>query len=73
MLNTKKNFEDFDDSFVHMLTQFDTMIELVSLQEVEDLKTELDTCEQRLESKYKAIDILRKQVNLTFIWIWCQI
>ncbi|XP_060600683.1 coiled-coil domain-containing protein 125-like, partial [Ruditapes philippinarum] len=41
----------------------DKMIELVSLQEVEDLKTELDTCEQRLESKYKAIDILRKQAE----------
>ncbi|XP_060594923.1 coiled-coil domain-containing protein 125-like isoform X2 [Ruditapes philippinarum] len=34
-----------------------------TLQEVEDLKTELDTCEQRLESKYKAIDILRKQAE----------
>ena len=35
------------------------------LQEVEELKLELETCESRLDSKYKAIDILRKQVSLT--------
>ena len=33
------------------------------LQEVEELKNELETCESRLDSKYKAIDILRKQVK----------
>ncbi|XP_053406691.1 uncharacterized protein LOC128559371 [Mercenaria mercenaria] len=34
-----------------------------TLQEVEDLKIELETCEQRLDSKYKAINILRKQAE----------
>ena len=33
-------------------------------QEVEELKTELEVYEKRLESKYKAIAILRKQVGL---------
>ena len=32
-------------------------------QEVEELKTELEVYEKRLESKYKAIAILRKQVG----------
>ena len=36
---------------------------LYMLQEVEELKLELETCESRLDSKYKAIDILRKQVR----------
>lgn len=34
-----------------------------SLQEVVDLKTELETCEQRLDSKYKAIEVLKKQAQ----------
>lgn len=33
------------------------------LQEVEELRNELETCESRLDSKYKAIDILRKQAE----------
>ncbi|KAL4231900.1 hypothetical protein ACF0H5_009476 [Mactra antiquata] len=34
-----------------------------TLQEVEELKAELEACEQKLDSKYKAIDILRKQAE----------
>lgn len=36
----------------------------ILFQEVEDLKAELEACEQKLDSKYKAIDILRRQVKL---------
>ena len=36
-------------------------------QEVEELKTELEVYEKRLESKYKAIAILRKQVGYVMI------
>ncbi|XP_013087128.2 coiled-coil domain-containing protein 125-like isoform X2 [Biomphalaria glabrata] len=36
---------------------------LVALQEMDELKIELDACRKRLEAKYKAVAILRKQAE----------
>ncbi|WAR21852.1 hypothetical protein MAR_015826 [Mya arenaria] len=50
--------------FKHNLEEIRKKNMLGPLDEVEELRTELETCEQRLESKYKAIDILRQQKKL---------
>lgn len=38
---------------------------ILTIQEVEELKTEFETCQQRLESKYEAIRILKKQIEVS--------
>ncbi|XP_052227614.1 coiled-coil domain-containing protein 125-like isoform X2 [Dreissena polymorpha] len=53
-----------DDSPKPLTSSEEIAMELAAkLQEVDDLKLELETCEQRLESKYQAIEILRKQAE----------
>ncbi|XP_052773020.1 coiled-coil domain-containing protein 125-like isoform X1 [Mya arenaria] len=62
-LDVNKNMAQEDEE-TKVSTSDEIAMKLAStLQEVEELRTELETCEQRLESKYKAIDILRQQAE----------